>query len=148
MLRYHILLSIIFIFILYPVVIHFLSPDPPIYRGTGFSASDTGVPKVLECEVCANPVPSSYTWLHKGAPPRAGMTLEGSKLKIDTVQEGDFGVFTCKVTNRIDTKDYTSSFDITLTAQGEFNCVSHTENIASLRLFYFKFYLHILWNRK
>ena len=78
---------------------------------------------MLECEVCANPVPGSYTWLHKGAPLRAGMTQEGSKLKIDTVQEGDFGVFTCKVTNRIDDKDYTNSFDITLTAQGKYQII-------------------------
>ena len=107
----------------YPVVLPFLSSDPPIYRGTGLSTSDTGVPKVLECELCANPVPSSYTWLHKGSTPRAGMTQEGSKLKIDTVQESDFGVFTCKVTNRIDNKDYTSSVDITLISQSKFHCI-------------------------
>ena len=116
-------MSIVFIFILYPGVILFLSADPPIYLGTGYSASDTDVPMVLECEVCANPVPSSYTWLHKGAPPRAGMTQEGSKLNIDRVREGDLGVFTCKVTNRIDNKDYTRSLDIILTAQGKFNCI-------------------------
>ena len=145
-----ILSSIIFIFISYPTVIRFLSPDPPIYRGTGLSASNTGVPKVLECEVCGNPAPSSYTWLHRGALPRDGMTLEGNKLKIDTVHEGDFGVFTCKVSNRIDNRDYTSSFDIRLIAQGKFHCVLiylsarlHAEIIASLRLFSIKFFFRI-----
>ena len=97
--------------------------DPPLWnRPTMFASAgidDTSV--TLQCDVCANPAPHSYTWTYaNGTELRPGVmqNIQDGTLVIDKVGSSDFTEYACSATNTIGDQDHIMKYNITLIERG------------------------------
>ena len=91
-----------------------LFSDPPINIKGDYTEERGALREqvTLQCDVCADPEPTKYTWAKDGV---TILEASGSSFVIANVTEEDFGNYTCAVQNDIDT----SVFVISLEASSE-----------------------------
>ena len=85
-------------------------------EATSAAPGDSDV--ILACNVCANPAPS-FHWTLNGQPLPASVTANGSQLHIAHVTGGDFGNYTCVVTNTVNRKECSRSFQVPFYEKGQ-----------------------------
>ena len=68
----------------------------------------------LTCDVCASPTPVKFEWKHNSTV----LNANGNQLVLNNLQLDQFGTYTCIVTNTINNREETRSFEIMLIERG------------------------------
>ena len=81
--------------------------------------AEVGDTKVsIHCSVCSNPVVTSFEWKFDGSSLRDGIWNNGDTITIDSIQESDYGHYTCTAKTMIDHIPRSSIFFIKLERKG------------------------------